>query len=80
MKRTIYILVETRNNTDETGRWCYGSHEFAAATGRTLAGAIRPISNKSRTEQMDRVFQELMASGRSSLGQYDWTITEAEVE
>ena len=80
MKRTIYILVETRNDTDETGRWYYNSQETAAATGRNLAGAIRPIGDRSRTEQMDRVFKELMVNSRSSLGQYDWIITRAEVE
>ena len=80
MKRAIYILVETRNDTDETGRWYYNSQETAASTGRMLAGEIQPISRKSRAEQMDRVFKELMVNGRSSLGQYDWIITKAEVE
>lgn len=80
MKRVIYILVETRNDTDETGRWCYNSQEFAAATGRNLAGAVHAGNVKNRTEQMDRVFAELLLNGRSRLGQYDWIIEKAEVD
>ena len=77
--RTIYVLVETRNDTDETGRWNYGTIETAAATGRMLAGWHMPLTCKDRTETLDKVFADLITKGRASIGQYDWVITEAEV-